>query len=211
MMCLGFEPRTAVWKAQTNPLSYGLVALNVSLLFWIERHFEKTFFSLSFFLFFFLPSPLYFVEYQLSNSPTRSVSISHKCKERNWDTWQTRLLLLLLPDFLTNRDRDRGGLPDPSRPYLMLTTPIQISLFSITQNDLKFSGHSLASELTGYGFETYYLNAAALLSLLRKNMHGECRHSSVDLSAPSICCPRFDSQVKFVLYFCPCDVRKEQK
>ena len=188
MMCLGFEPRTAGWKAQTNPLSYGLVALNVSLLFWIERHFEKTFFSLSFFLFFFLPSPLYFVEYQLSNSPTRSVSISHKCKERNWDTWQTRLLLVL-----------------------MLTTPIQISLFSITQNDLKFSGHSLASELTGYGFETYYLNAAALLSLLRKNMHGECRHSSVDLSAPSICCPGFDSQVKFVLYFCPCDVRKEQK
>ena len=33
MMCLGFEPRTAVWKAQTNPLSYGLVAINVSLLF----------------------------------------------------------------------------------------------------------------------------------------------------------------------------------
>ena len=22
MVCLGFEPRAAVWKAQTNPLSY---------------------------------------------------------------------------------------------------------------------------------------------------------------------------------------------
>ena len=23
MVCLGFEPKTAVWLAQTNPLSYG--------------------------------------------------------------------------------------------------------------------------------------------------------------------------------------------
>ena len=34
MVCLGFEPRAAGWKAQTNPLSYGGTPFTYSFLKW---------------------------------------------------------------------------------------------------------------------------------------------------------------------------------
>ena len=40
MVCLGFEPRAAGWKAQTNPLSYGGIPDVIMLLLtsWIGRN-----------------------------------------------------------------------------------------------------------------------------------------------------------------------------